>query len=160
MTPIIAVLLDFLREAWLALGGAIGIIAALGLLSQALKAASAGALGSRFLVVQALFAWLGILGTTLFAFLGVPAIVEAAVAAVPGEAGCGPIASLGLVAGALVGSLAGLRMLKALLASAVAAAAGGAAALSLSLLEVGEAVVGMILASAAIPIAAHFLGVC
>ena len=40
------------------------------------------------------------------------------------------------------------------------AAVGGGGGLSDALLEAGEAIVGMVVASAALPIATHFLGVC
>ena len=154
------ILLAFFREAWLALGGALVLLAGLGLLAQVLKVAGATALGARYWAAQAVSAGAGLIGLGLFAFLGVPAIVQAVLAAVPGGAGCGPIGDLGALAASIVGALAGLRMLKALLAAAALAAAGGAAALSTSLTEVGEALLGMLLAAAAVPVAAHFLGVC
>jgi len=40
------------------------------------------------------------------------------------------------------------------------AASGGSAPLSAALLEAAEAVFGMLLAAAASPLAAHFLGAC
>jgi hypothetical protein len=51
-------------------------------------------------------------------------------------------------------------MLKSLVTSAAAAALGGRSSLTGALLETGEAVLGMLLAAAASPVAAYFLGLC
>jgi hypothetical protein len=67
---------------------------------------------------------------------------------------------LGALAAGLIAALAALRILNALVASVTAAALGGSSSLAGALLETAEAVFGMVLASAAIPIAARFLGVC
>jgi hypothetical protein len=67
---------------------------------------------------------------------------------------------LGTLASALIGGLAALRMLKAMFASMFSASIGGSSTFAKSLIECGEAVFGMILASAAIPLAAYFLGTC
>lgn len=153
-------LLTFFREAWGALVGALAILLALGLLMQTLKATTASALGTNYWAAQAISAGAGLVALALFAFLGVPTINQAALMAIPGSAGCGPLADLGALAAVLVGSLGGLRMLLALFSASAAAAAGGSAELSRSLLEVGETLFGMLLAAAAVPIATHFLGVC
>jgi hypothetical protein len=70
------------------------------------------------------------------------------------------ISELGALAAGTIAALAALRMLKALITSATAAAVGGPSVLAAALLETGEAVFGMVLAAAAIPLAARFLGVC
>jgi len=51
-------------------------------------------------------------------------------------------------------------MLKAAFASALSASIGGASAFSHALVECAEAIFGMLLAGAAIPLAAWFLGTC
>jgi hypothetical protein len=160
MATVGPLLLTFFREAWGALVGALAILFALGLLMQTLKATTASALGTNYWAAQAISAGAGLVALALFAFLGVPAIGQAALVAIPESAGCGPLADLGALAASLVGALGGLRMLKALSAASAAAATGGASGLSRSLLEVGETLLGMLLAAAAVPIATHFLGAC
>jgi hypothetical protein len=96
----------------------------------------------------------------LFAFLAVPQIVSALESALPSGGGCGPINELGQFAAGLIGALAALRMLKAVFASVVSASLGASSSLSHSLIETGEAVFGMLLAGAAVPLAAWFLGTC
>jgi hypothetical protein len=64
------------------------------------------------------------------------------------------------LAASLIAALAALRILRALAGTALAASAGGSASLAGALLEAGEAVLGMTLAAAALPITGHFLGVC
>ncbi|MCZ7547615.1 MAG: hypothetical protein M5U11_00455 [Anaerolineales bacterium] len=75
-------------------------------------------------------------------------------------AGCGPISVLGQYASDLIGGLAALRMLKATFISVVSASLGGTSAFSQALIECGEAIFGMLIAAAAIPLAAWFLGTC
>ena len=60
------------------------------------------------------------------------------------------------LAAGLVAALAALRILMALVSSLTAASVGSGTALAGALLETGEAVFGMVLAAAAIPIAAQF----
>lgn len=98
--------------------------------------------------------------TTWHALLGVPAIIQAAQNSIPASGGCGPIGALGTMTGGLIAALAGLRIALSLIGSASAAATGSSPSLAGALLEISEAIFGMVLASAAIPIAAHFLGVC
>jgi hypothetical protein len=96
----------------------------------------------------------------LFAFLGIPQIVQALQSSLPGAEGCGPISELGTFASSLIGGLAALRMLKAAFTSMLSASIGGTSSFASALIESAEALFGMILASAAIPLAAWFLGTC
>ncbi|MFH1633322.1 MAG: hypothetical protein ABIG63_04820 [Chloroflexota bacterium] len=154
------IILGVLRNGWIALVGALVAIALLALLAQALKTVSAGVIGANLFVYQAIAAFSGVLILALFGLLGVPALVRAAQTSLPASAGCGPINELGQLAIMLIGGLAALRMLRAVLAGVTMAAVGGGGGLSDALLEAGEAIVGMVVASAALPIATHFLGVC
>jgi len=160
MMQAVDVFVGLLREAWIALASALVIFVLLAILAQVLRASSASTLGARFWVWEAASAGVTLLVLALFAFLGVPAILQAAQVALPPGGGCGPIVDLGTWAAGLIAALAALRILKALVSSTTAATVGGGSALSSALLETGEAVLGMVLASAAIPIAAQFLGVC
>jgi hypothetical protein len=160
VTQVGAVILGLLREAWIALAGALLAFVLLAILAQLLRASSASVIGARYWVWEAASAGIGLLVLALFAFLGVPAILQAAQAAVPPGGGCGPIGELGALAAGLIAALAALRVLRALAASATAAAVGGSSSLAGALLEAGEAVFGMALAAAAIPVAAQFLGLC
>jgi hypothetical protein len=51
-------------------------------------------------------------------------------------------------------------MLKAAFASMFSASVGGSSTFANALIECGEAIFGMVLAGAAIPLAAFFLGTC
>ena len=160
MTQVASILIGLLREAWVALASALLVFVMLAILAQVLRASSASTLGARFWVWEAASAGIALLVLALFAFLGVPAILQAAQGAIPGAGGCGPIVDLGKLAAGLIAGLTALRILKALVSSTAAGIVGSGSPLSAALLETGEAIFGMVLASAAIPIATQFLGVC
>ena len=160
MTGSSTILLAFLREAWMALAGAFLAFALLAGLAQMLRVSSASVLGANLWVWESISALLSIVLIGLFAFLGIPQIVRALGSSLPGGGGCGPINELGTYASDLIGGLAALRMLKAAFASALSASIGGASTFSHALVECAEAIFGMLLAGAAIPLAAWFLGTC
>ena len=160
MTGSSTILLTFLREAWMALAGAFLAFALLAGLAQMLRVSSASVLGANLWVWESVSALLSIVLIGLFAFLGIPQIVRALGSSLPGGSGCGPISELGTYASGLIGGLAALRMLKAAFASVLSASIGGATTFSHALVECAEAIFGMLLAGAAIPLAAWFLGTC
>jgi hypothetical protein len=160
MSETSALLLSFLREAWVALAGAFLAFALLAGLAQILRASSAGVIGANLWVWESISALAALLLLGLFAYLGVPHIVSALQASLPNGGGCGPLSELGTFASELIGGLAALRMLKATFTSVLSVSLGGAATFANALTECGEAVFGMILAGAAIPLAAFFLGTC
>ena len=160
MTQVATMLQGLLREAWSALAGALFAFILLASLAQTLKAASASVLGARSWVWEAAAAGMALLVLAVFAFLGVPTILQAAQTSIPAGGGCGPIGALGAWAAGLIAALAAVRILKSLVAVVTVAAIGGSSSLAHALLETGEAVFGMVLAAAAIPLAAQFLGVC
>ncbi len=160
MTAASSLLLTFLREAWLALASAFLAFALLAGIAQMLRVSSASVLGASLWVWESVSALLSVVVLGLFAFLGIPQIVSALHSTLPGAGGCGPISELGTLASGLIGGLAALRMLKAAFVSMLSASIGGASTFANALIECGEALFGMILASAAIPLAAWFLGTC
>jgi hypothetical protein len=160
VTEVVDIFLGILREAWVALASALLIFVLLAVLAQVLRASSASVIGARFWVWEAGSVGVALLVLALFAFLGVPSILQAAQSVIPPGGGCGPIVDLGAFAAGLIAALTALRILKALVSSTITATMGGGSSLSNALLETGEAVLGMMLASAAIPVAVHFLGVC
>jgi hypothetical protein len=160
MTEATELILSVLRQIWLALAGALAAVAVLALLSQVLRAAGGAALSARFWVWQALSGGAAVLLLAVFGLLGAPALAGAVQEALPGSGGCGPVADLGTLAAALIAALAALRLLKTTFAAVVWAASGGSTPLSAALVEAAEAVLGMVLAAAATPLAAHFLGAC
>lgn len=160
MTAASSLLLTFLREAWLALASAFLAFALLAGIAQMLRVSSASVLGANLWVWESVSALLSVVVLGLFAFLGIPQIVSALQSSLPGSGGCGPISELGTLASGLIGGLAALRMLKAAFVSMLSASIGGASTFANALIECGEALFGMILASAAIPLAAWFLGTC
>ena len=155
-----SIILEFLRQGWLALAGAFLAFALLAGLAQVLRIISAGVMGANLWVWQSVSALVSILVLSLFAFLGIPQIVQALQGSLPGSAGCGPISVLGQYASDLIGGLAAVRMLKATFISVVSASLGGTSTFSQALIECGEAIFGMLIAAAAIPLAAWFLGTC
>jgi hypothetical protein len=155
-----SLILTFLREAWMALTAAFLAFALLAGIAQLLRVSSASVLGANQWVWQSVSALLSIVVLGLFAFLGIPQIVNALQVSLPGAGGCGPISELGTLASGLIGGLAALRMLKAAFTSLLSASIGGASTFASALIESAEALFGMILASAAIPLAAWFLGTC
>ena len=155
-----SIILEFLRQGWLALAGAFLAFALLAGLAQVLRISSAGVVGANLWVWQSVSALVSILVLSLFAFLGIPQIVQALQHSLPGGAGCGPISALGQYASDLIGALAAVRMLKAAFISVVSASLGGTSTFSQALIECGEAIFGMLIAATAIPLAAWFLGTC
>lgn len=155
-----SIILEFLRQGWLALAGALAAFAVLAGLAQALRISFADVLGANLWVWQSVSALISLLVLSLFAFLGIPQIVQALQGSLPGGAGCGPISMLGQYASDLIGGLAAVRMLKATFVSVVSASLGGTSTFSQALIECGEAIFGMLIAAAAIPLAAWFLGTC
>ena len=160
MTEASSILLTFFREAWTALAGAFLAFALLAGIAQMLRVSSASVLGANLWVWGSISTLLSIVVLGLFAFLGIPQIVSALQSSLPHAAGCGPISELGTFASGLIGGLAALRMLKAAFASMLSASIGGASMFANALIECAEALFGMILAGAAIPLAAWFLGTC
>ncbi len=160
MSEASSILLTFLREAWLALATAFLAFALLAGIAQILRVSSASVLGANLWVWESVSALISIVVIGLFAILGIPQIVNALRSSLSGAGGCGPISELGTFASALIGGLAALRMLKATFISLLSASIGGVSSFSHALIECAEAIFGMILASAAIPLAAWFLGTC
>ena len=118
------ILLGIFREAWqvlVILTLAIGMLAGL---AQILRLSAGTMLGANLWVWEAMAGISGVLMLVLFAFLGIPVLVEATSSSIPGGAGCGPINT------------------------------------SAALIEIAEAMFGMLLASVAVPAAAIFLGAC
>mgnify|MGYP000374336305 CR=1 FL=1 len=160
MSAVTSLLVAFLREAWIALTGAFLAFALLAAIAQILRVGSASVPGANLWVWEAVSALASIVVLSLFAYLGIPQIISALQSSLPGAGSCGPIDELGTLASALIAGLAALRMLKAMFASMFSAAIGGSSGFANALLESGEAIFGMVLASAAIPLAAFFLGTC
>ena len=160
MSSVGNILLGIFREAWqvlVMLTLAIGMLAGL---AQILRLSAGTMLGANLWVWEAMAGISGVLMLVLFAFLGIPVLVEATSSSIPGGAGCGPINDLGTFSAMLIAGLAGLRMLKATFMAILAASTGGASNTSNALIEIAEAMFGMLLASVAVPAAAIFLGAC
>ena len=155
-----AVLLNLFRQAWVTLALSLVMIASLAVLAQTVRMTSSSVIGARLWVQQSIASIAGIILLILFAFLAVPAIVQAGAGAVSGAGSCGPIAELGGFAADLIGALGALRLLRAFATSVLSAAVGGSAGASDAFKEAAEVLGSMLIASTAIPIAAAFLGVC
>ncbi len=160
MSGVADILLGIFRDAWQVLVVvtlAIGLLAAL---AQILRLSAGTLIGANLWVWEAIAGMTGVLMLVLFAFLGIPVLVQATADSIPGGAGCGPINDLGVFSASLIAGLAGLRMLKSTFLAVLSASAGGSANTSTALIEIAEALFGMLLASIAVPAAAVFLGAC
>ena len=160
MAEVLALLQTFFREAWSALAGVLLALALLAALAQVLRVSSGAVIGANLWVWEGIAGIAGVVMLALFAFLGVPQLVRAALTAMPSGRGCGPIGELGTLSAGLIGGLAALRMLKSLLVSVLSAAMGSGGSMAQALSETAEALFGMLLASLAVPLAARFLGAC
>ncbi len=154
------VLLGVLRQAWGALTIIMVVMASLGALVHVFRTIWASTLGARFWIWQSITSIATIFILVLIAFLGIPPIVKAVAAAVPGSAGCGPIAELGMFASGLIAAIVSVRMLLSFVRALAASSIGGSTEISQALMEAIEALSGMLLAGIVIPLAAAFLGVC
>lgn len=160
MADALSILQAFFREAWVALTGVLLAFALLAALAQILRVTSSSVIGANLWVAEGIAGIAGVVFLALFAFLGVPQLVNAALASIPGGNGCGPIGELGSLSAGMIGALAALRMLKAVFLSTVSVAVGGSGGMSQALIECGEALFGMLVAGLAVPLAARFLGAC
>ena len=165
MAEALSLLQTFFREAWAALAGVFLAFALLAALAQVLRVSASSTIGANLWVAEGLSGIAGVVMLALFAFLGVPQIVKAALNSIPSggdllSKSCGPIGELGSLSAGIIGGLASLRMLKALFTSAVSASVGGGGGMAQALIECAEALFGMLLAGLAVPLAAWFLRTC
>ena len=74
--------------------------------------------------------------------------------------GCGPISELGQLAATLIGAFVAFRMLRSVFVAVATTAAGAPNSVSNALLETGGAILGMLVAVVAVPVATAFFGAC
>ena len=160
MNEALQIILNVLRQAWIALTIFIVSVGALAMLAQVLRTIGASTLGARIWVHESIASIAAILVLVLVAFLAVPPVVKAVSAAMPSGAGCGPISELGMLASSLIAAIVGVRILLSFAHSIGGAALGGTAEISRALIEVVEALFGMLLAGVVIPLVSMFIGVC
>ena len=161
MGDTLQIILNVLRQAWGALTLFIVSAAALALLAKTLSTLGASTIGARLLVWESLATMAAVIILVLVAFVGIPPIVSAVATSIPGAPGCGPITELGTFASGLIAAIAGVRMMLSVARTIGGAAIGGTAEVSQALIEVVEALFGMLLAGVAIPlIAMFFTGGC
>ena len=156
MGDALQILLNVLRQAWGALTLFIVSAAALAMLAKVLSTVGASSIGARFMVYESLATIAAVVILVLVAFVGIPPIVQAVAVSIPGAPGCGPITELGTFASGLIAAIAGVRMLLSIARTIGGAAIGGTAEVSQALMEVVEALFGMLLAGVAIPLIAVF----
>ena len=80
MAEALSLLQTFFREAWLALSGLLLAFVLLASLAHILRVSSSAVIGANLWVAEGLAGIAGVLLFGLFAFLGVPQIVKAALA--------------------------------------------------------------------------------
>jgi hypothetical protein len=161
MGDTLQIILNVLRQAWGALTIFIVSAAALAMLAKTLSTVGASSIGARFIVWESLASIAAVVILVMVAFVGIPPIVRAVASSIPGAPGCGPITELGTFASGLIAAIAGVRMMLAVARTIGGAAIGGTGEVSQALIEVVEALFGMLLAGVVIPlIAMFFTGGC
>ena len=156
MGDALQIILNVLRQAWGALTLFIISAAVLAMLAKTLGTLGAAAIGARLIVWESLATIAAVIILVLVAFVGIPPIVQAVSISIPGAPGCGPITELGTFASGLIAAIAGVRMLLSIARTIGGAVIGGTAEVSQALIEVVEALFGMLLAGVAIPLIAIF----
>ena len=156
------ILVDVLRNAWTAIIGLIVVVAVLAMLYQTLKLSVDASLGASMYVAQAVGTLLGLIVVVLYAYLAIPAIVQAVSSASVSSigAGCGPAAELGQAAAYAMAAIAAVRMALAAFNALLSAMSGTGSGMSHAMIDAGGIVVAMVLISVAAPAAAAFLGAC
>jgi hypothetical protein len=154
------ILENILREAWGAIIGLMVAVAVLAMLVQILKLTGSASLGATLFVTEAIGSIMGLVILVLYAFLALPAIVHSVSSSATSTGGCGPAAELGQAAAYVMAAIASLRMAKAAFVSMVSAMSGAQAGMSYAITEAAEAIVGILLISVAVPVAAALLGAC
>ena len=160
MNEALQIILNVLRQAWVAITLFIISVGALAMLAQVLRTIGASTIGARIWVYESIASIATILVLVLVAFLAVPPVVKAVSASVPSSAGCGPISELGMFASGLIAAIVGVRILLSFARTIGGAALGGTAEISRALAEAVEALFGMLLAGVVIPLVSMFIGVC
>jgi hypothetical protein len=163
MTDLASLLLVFFKESWSLLAAVLLMLAVLAGMAAVLRGTTAAALGDNRTVAEIISASSGLITLVLLAFLGVPALAQAAQTSIwqaSSEVGCGPIAELGTLAAVVLGAAGALRMILAVVQAALSSSFGSGSGIGSALMTICEAALGMVLAAAASPIAAHFLGAC
>jgi hypothetical protein len=153
------ILVSILRNAWGALIGLMVAVAILALLMQILRLAGSAAIGASLYVNQAVGSITSLIVVVLYAFLAIPAIVHS-VSLNAASRGCGPVAELGAVAAYVMAAISAVRMAKAAFVSLLSALAGAEGGISYAVTEALEVLLGTVLVTAAVPIAAALLGAC
>lgn len=164
MIEVANIIAGIARDAWAAFAVVLILIVVLGLLVRVLQGAGSMAIGGSQMSAAAVAGVGGLVALALVALTVVPAIAEAAYATAVSAAGesCGTMSAevgdLGVASAMLIGVIGGLRMLKAAVEGTAYTAIGASGGLAHVLTIVVEALVGMALAPAAVPVAAAFLG--
>lgn len=150
------------REAWVSIAGIVAVALTLGLIARFLQGAGGALVGGGNLVAAALSGMAGLFAIGLTAFLAVPEIARAGYqAAANAGATCGwlhPVLSdLATASAMLIGAIGALRMMAALLEGAAGAMVGGSASMGRAMIAVVDALVGMLVASIALPMVQRLL---
>jgi len=151
------ILLGVLREAWAVLVIVTITLAMLALLTQVLRSTAGHILSANPMVAEAISSGAGLLLLVLFGFLGIPVMVKSIRIVAPS---CGPISELGQLAATLIGAFVAFRMLRSVFVAVATTAAGAPSAVSNALLETSGAILGMLVAVVAVPVATAFFGAC
>lgn len=160
MNSAIEILLGILRNAWQAMIGLIAIMVILGMLYKALVATGGTFAGFPQPVAQAIGSMVGVLSIGLYAFIILPALVNAGMSSINVSGGCGPLSDIVLAVCKLIGAIGALRMLRASFVGTVSTMVGSGGGAAGAIIESGEVLIGMLLVSAAAPVAGAFMGTC
>lgn len=162
MMQIANIVVDIVRDAWAAFAIVLVIITALGMLARLLQATSGFMIGGSRTVASALIGGAGVLMVGIVGLIVVPEIAQsayqtasdAAVARCPQSS---EIHDLGLASAMLIGAIGSLRMLRGAVQGVAYTAIGGSGGIASVVTTVIETLIGMTIATAAVPVAMMFL---
>ena len=164
MIEVLALITDIARHAWQSIMAIVGAVAMVSILAYLLRGTAGAAIGGSRAVTEALIGAMGIFILILVGVFIVPDLArvgyETAMSAVANPT-CGwstPLLNdLAVMSAGLIGVIGGLRMALALLHASINTAVGGSRAVAAAITDVIGALVGMLLATTAFPIAQYLI---
>jgi hypothetical protein len=153
------ILVNLLRNAWGVLVGLMLAVAILAMLMQILRLTGSAVIGASLYVNHAIGSIASLVIVVLYAFLAIPVIVQS-ISIYAGGKGCGPVAELGAAAAYVMTAISAVRLAKAAFYSLISALSGAEGGISFAMNEALEVLLGAVLVTVAVPIAAALLGAC
>jgi hypothetical protein len=167
MQDAVNIFINLLKNAWVVLVSFILVMAACGVLYRILSVTGASLLGAKQIVAESVGAVATIVGLTLLAFFGIPALVKGSIEAVKGSSGVvcsnqidSPLIELATLLVQLLIAFGGIRLILAFAKAIASTAVGMSGQMANAFIEAGGVLMVSFLASVVVPVAATFLGAC